>query len=72
MYLSPQPRFLGLLTMPALLLLLLQVQVILDVLGTPTEADFGFKPRDDAASFLKRQRHRPGITWRQVNTLIIK
>eukprot|EP00620_Florenciella_sp_RCC1587_P013330 CAMPEP_0182555856 /NCGR_PEP_ID=MMETSP1324-20130603/308_1 /TAXON_ID=236786 /ORGANISM="Florenciella sp., Strain RCC1587" /LENGTH=678 /DNA_ID=CAMNT_0024767641 /DNA_START=121 /DNA_END=2159 /DNA_ORIENTATION=+ len=44
-----------------------QVQVILDVLGTPaSEAEFGFKPRDDASSFLKRQRHRPGISWQQL------
>ena len=43
-----------------------QVQVILDVLGTPTEADFGFKPRDDAAAFLKRQRHRNGVTFQQL------
>jgi serine/threonine protein kinase len=44
-----------------------QVQVILDVLGTPaSEAEFGFKPRDDAATFLKRQRHRNAVPWAQL------
>jgi len=44
-----------------------QVQVILDILGTPSStAVFGFEPRDDAAAFLQRQRHRPGISWDQL------
>jgi len=33
-----------------------QVQVILDVLGTPTEADFGFKPRDEPSTSSSSER----------------
>mmetsp|Transcript_14825 Transcript_14825/g.17665 ORF Transcript_14825/g.17665 Transcript_14825/m.17665 type:complete len:543 (-) Transcript_14825:38-1666(-) len=41
-----------------------QVQVILDILGTPkSEAELGFKPRDDAATFLSRQRHRDAVPY---------
>jgi len=43
-----------------------QVQVILDVLGTPSKDEFGFEPRDDAAAFLKRQKHRQGVTWERI------
>ena len=43
-----------------------QVQVILDGLGTPpddAESGLGFAPRDDAATFLKRQRFRPPVPF---------
>jgi len=45
-----------------------QVQVILDVLGTPNSdtGEIGFKPRDDAATFLRRQRHRNPVPWAQL------
>lgn len=55
-----------------------QVQVILDVLGTPSPLGeaapgdttnskaLGFKPRNDAEAFLKRQRHRNGVPWSQL------
>jgi|AntAceMinimDraft_5_1070358.scaffolds.fasta_scaffold234698_1 hypothetical protein len=44
-----------------------QVQVILDVLGTPSgSSSLGFAPRDDAATFLARQRARAAVPWRKV------
>jgi len=44
-----------------------QVQVILDVLGTPASPEaLGFAPREDAATFMARQKKRIPVPWNKV------